>query len=380
VTLSNLFTPWSVGPYELAHRVVMPPLTRMRAEVPNNVAGAKTAEYYAQRTSRGGLIIAEASQVNPAGQGFPTTPGIYSVDQVDGWRHVTKAVHDSGGVIFLQLWHVGRVSHRSFQPHGQLPVAPSAVAPEAGEAFTSTWERVPFEVPQALAHSEVLATIESYKLAAKNAEAAGFDGVEIHASNGYLIEQFLHSKSNLRTDEYGGSIENRSRFLHEVADVVVGVWGPERVGVRLSPFGIANGSGEDDAFELYAHAIKGLEERGIAYLHLIEPRSSGMAMADVDHEGVPSASTIFRSHWSNALIAAGGYDGPSAEAKIAAGEADAVAFGRHFIANPDLPARLLRGLPLNPYHRPTFYGGGAEGYTDYPFFQADSEPEPAQAS
>jgi N-ethylmaleimide reductase len=373
VTLLHLFTPWSLGPYELEHRVVMPPLTRMRAEAPRNVAGAAAAEYYAQRTSRGGLIIAEASQVSPVGQGFPTTPGIYSAEQVEGWRQVTKAVHDGGGVIFLQLWHVGRVSHRSFQPKGQLPVAPSAVAPEAGEAFTADWDRVPFEVPQELAHDQILDTIESYKLAAKNAEAAGFDGVEIHAANGYLIEQFLHGRSNLRTDEYGGSIENRSRFLHEVADVVVGVWGPERVGVRLSPFGVANGSGEEDAFELYSHAIKGLDEFDIAYLHLIEPRASGMAMADVDHQGVPSASTIFRSHWRRALIAAGGYDGESADAKVAAAEADAVAFGRHFVANPDLPARMRTGWPLNPYHRPTFYGGGAEGYTDYPFFQADAE-------
>jgi N-ethylmaleimide reductase len=372
LTLDNLFSPWAVGPYDLAHRVVMPPLTRMRAEPGINAAGSAAAEYYGQRATDGGLIIAEGSQISPVAQGFPRTPGIHSDEQIEGWKLVTKAVKDRGGVIFLQLWHVGRVSHTSFQPDGQLPVGPSAVAPESGEAFTVEWKRVPFQVPRALAHDEVVTTGEAFKVAAQNAEAAGFDGVEIHGANGYLVEQFLHSQSNQRTDDYGGSTENQARFLLQVAEAVAGVWGPERVGVRLSPFGVANGSGEENSFELYSHAIARLESLGLSYLHLIEPRASGMAMRDVDHQGVPSAATVFRQHWSNALISAGGYDGPSADAKIEAGEADAIAFGRHFVANPDLPERLRNGWPLNPYNRPTFYGGGEVGYTDYLFYSGSN--------
>lgn len=365
-TSSILFTPWEVGPFRLDHRVVMPPLTRMRAEAPHNAPGDAAVEYYSQRASHGGLMIAEGSQVSPAGQGFPATPGIHAREQLEGWRRVTDAVHARGAVIFLQLWHVGRVSHPTFQPGGSLPVAPSAVAPESGEAFTADWQRVPFVVPRALSEAEVAETVEAFGAAARNAKVAGFDGVEIHGANGYLIEQFLHARSNQRTDRYGGSIDNRTRFLLEVVDQACGVWGPDRVGVRLSPFGVANGSGEVDAHELYAHAVGKLAEREVAYLHLIEPRASGMAMADVDHQGVPSAATIFRPLWPGPLISAGGYDGTSAEAKLAAGDADAIAFGRHFVANPDLPARLREGRELNPYHRPTFYGGGAEGYTDYP--------------
>jgi N-ethylmaleimide reductase len=363
--LPSLFTPLSIGPYELSHRVVMAPLTRMRAGQPGNVPRPLNVEYYRQRASKGGLIIAEGTQISPSGQGMPATPGIHSPEQIAGWRQVTDAVHAKGGLIVLQLWHVGRISHSSHQPGGALPVAPSAIA-AAGNAFTASFERVPFETPRALETAEIPALVESYATAARNAEAAGFDGVEIHGANGYLLEQFLQSRTNRRTDAYGGSIENRARLVIEVASAVAGVWGPERVGIRLSPFGIANDSGEADPMPLYSHVIRELAKLRLGYLHLIEPRASGAGQAEVDHKDVPSAAELFRPMWPNVLIAAGNFTADTAEAAVAEGKADAIAFGRLFIANPDLPERLRRGAPLTPYNRATFYGGEAEGYIDYP--------------
>lgn len=360
-----LFSPLRLGPYALSHRVVMAPLTRMRAGQPEDVPGALSVEYYHQRATAGGLIIAEGSPIAASAKGMPATPGIYADAQMRGWRAVTDAVHDAGGLIFLQLWHVGRISHSSHQPGGALPVAPSAIA-AAGNAYTAAFARVPFETPRVLTIAEIAGVVESYRAAARNALAAGFDGVEIHGANGYLIEQFLQTRSNTRTDAYGGSIENRVRFLLAVADAVVEVWGADRVGVRLSPYGIANDSGEAEPLPLYDFAIGALATRGLAYLHLIEPRASGAGQADFDHKDVPSASTLFRPRWGGTLIAAGNYTPASANAAIAAGTADAIAFGRLFIANPDLPERIREGAPLNPYNRATFYGGGAEGYTDYP--------------
>jgi N-ethylmaleimide reductase len=277
------------------------------------------------------------------------------------------AVHAKGGVIFLQLWHVGRVSHSSFQPGGVLPVAPSAV-PISTDFKTATADGkvVPYETPRALETSEIPGVIDAYRQAAKNALEAGFDGVEVHGANGYLIEQFLQSHSNLRTDRYGGSIENRVRFLMEVTEAVIEVWGADRVGVRLSPHGVANGSGEPDPMPLYTHAVKSLNALGLAYLHFIEPRSSGAGRAEVNHQNVPSAMVLFRPIWRGTLITAGGFTGETAEAAIAAGHADAIAFGRIFISNPDLPRRLREGYPLTPYNRATFYGGEEKGYTDYP--------------
>jgi len=362
---SFLFTPLQIGPYRLAHRVVMAPLTRMRAGRPGNVPTALNAEYYAQRASRGGLIIAEGAPISPDAQGMPATPGIYSSEQIAGWGAVTKAVHAKGGLIFLQLWHTGRISHSSHQPNGAPPIAPSAIA-AAGNAFTATFERVPFETPRALETAEIPALVERYARAARNAKAAGFDGVEIHGANGYLLEQFLQTRTNRRADAYGGAIENRSRIVLDVARAVAEVWGADRVGLRLSPFGIANDSGEADPMPLYSHLIGELGKLGLGYLHLIEPRASGAGQAEVDHQGVPSAAELFRPIWPGPLIAAGNFKGDTAEAAIAAGHADAIAFGRLFIANPDLPERLTRGAPLNPYNRATFYGGGAEGYVDYP--------------
>jgi N-ethylmaleimide reductase len=272
---SLMFSPLQVGPYRLGHRVVMAPLTRMRAEKPSLAPRQLNVEYYAQRATEGGLIIAEASPVMATGFGSPGVPGIYSAQQIEGWRQVVDAVHAKGGVIFLQLWHVGRVSHSSFQPGGVLPVAPSAVPISSGfKTATADGKVVPYETPRALQTTEIPSVIEAYRQAARNAREAGFDGVEVHGANGYLIEQFLQSSSNLRTDRYGGSIENRVRFLLEVTRAVIEVWGADRVGVRLSPYGVANGSGEADPMPLYTHAVKSLDPLGLAYLHFIEPRCS----------------------------------------------------------------------------------------------------------
>src|ERR1700761_6384549 len=363
----HLFSPLQVGPYQLAHRVVMAPLTRMRAERSSFVPRPLNAEYYCQRATAGGLLIAEATPVTVTGRGNPGVPGIYSDAQIEGWRKVVDAVHAKGGLIFLQLWHVGRVSHSSFQPGGALPVAPSAVPISAElKTMTANGETVAYETPRALATDEIPGVIEAYRQGARNALEAGFDGVEVHGANGYLIEQFLQSRTNLRADRYGGSIENRARFLLEVTQAAIEVWGAERVGVRLSPYGVANDSGEPDPMPLYSHVIKALNPLGLAYLHFIEPRSSGAGRAEVNHQNVPSAMVLFRPVWKGVLISAGGFTGESAEAAIDAGHADAIAFGRIFISNPDLPRRLRHGFPLTPYNRATFYGGEEVGYTDYP--------------
>jgi N-ethylmaleimide reductase len=365
----SLFSPLKIGPYNLRHRVAMAPLTRMRAEKPSLAPRPLNSEYYAQRATPGGLIIAEASPIAATGFGSPGVPGIYSQAQIKGWREVVDAVHAKGGVIFLQLWHVGRVSHSSFQPGGILPVAPSAVAiSETFKTATADGKVTTYETPRALETGEIPGVVEAYRQAAENALKAGFDGVEIHGANGYLIEQFLQSHINLRTDQYGGSIENRARFLMEVTQAVIGVWGADRVGVRLSPYGVANDSSERDPMPLYTHAIKALDRLGLAYLHFVEPRSSGSGRAEVNHQNVPSAMVLFRPIWSGVLITAGGFTGETANAAIADGHADAIAFGRIFISNPDLPKRLQHGYPLTPYNRATFYGGEAAGYTDYPIY------------
>jgi len=363
----SLFSPLTVGPYHLKHRLVMAPLTRMRAARPSLAPRPLNAEYYAQRATVGGLIIAEASPVVATGFGNPGVPGIWSEQQVKGWREVVDAVHARGGVIFLQLWHVGRVSHSSFQPGGALPVAPSAVAisPEL-KTMTAEGKVSTYETPRALETSEVAGIVDNFRQAANNALTAGFDGVEIHGANGYLLEQFLQSRTNLRTDRYGGSLENRARLLLEITQAAIEVWGANRVGVRLSPYGVANDSGEADPIPLYTHVIQSLNLLGLAYLHFIEPRSSGAGRAEVNHQNVPSAMVLFRPVWKGVLISAGGFTGEAANAAIAAGHADAIAFGRIFISNPDLPRRLRLGYPLTAYNRATFYGGEEAGYTDYP--------------
>jgi N-ethylmaleimide reductase len=366
---SSLFTPLQVGPFTLSHRVAMAPLTRMRAEKSTLAVRKLNVEYYAQRASEGGLIIAEASQVMPEGQGSPNTPGIYSKEQVTRWKEVVDAVHAKGGIIFLQLWHVGRVSHSSLQPGGKLPVSASAIAINATTRIASG-ETVPYETPRALETDEIPGIIEAYRQATRNAREAGFDGVEVHGANGYLLEQFLQTRSNQRTDQYGGSIENRARLLLEVTRAVVETWSSDRVAIRLSPFGVSNDSGEADPMPLYSYVIGELGKLNLAYLHFVEPRSSGVGRAEVFHENVPKAYELFRPLWKGVLVTAGGFDAASAEEAVASGNVDIIAFGRPFIANPDLPERIKLKVPFNPYNRATFYGGEEKGYTDYPFHQA----------
>jgi N-ethylmaleimide reductase len=356
----DLLSSVKLGPYQLLNRLVMAPLTRNRAGA-GYVPGALNVTYYAQRASAG-LIITEASQVSPEGLGYPSTPGIYSPEQVEGWKLVTDAVHAKGGRIFLQLWHVGRISHPSLQPNGALPVAPSAIAPQ-GEAATYEGMK-PYVTPRALETHEIPGIVEQYRQGAQNALEAGFDGVEIHAANGYLIDQFLRDGTNHRTDEYGGSLENRVRFLMEVTAAVVSVWGGDRVGVRLSPSGSFNSMSDSDPVATFTYAVQALNQFNLAYLHVIEPRAD-----DNFTSGTPASSLTtgyFRSIFKGTLIAAGGYDRETGNTALANGEADLVAYGRLFIANPDLPERFALKAPLNPADRSTFYGGDERGYTDYP--------------
>ena len=362
---SKLYSPLTVGALALQHRVIMAPLTRMRSSQPGNVPNDLMAQYYAQRASKGGLLISEATQVSQQGQGYPSTPGIHSAEQVAGWRKVTDAVHAKGGLIVLQLWHVGRISHSSFQPDGGAPVSASAVQP-AGNAFTATFQQVPFETPRALELAELPGIVEAYRQGAANAKAAGFDGVEVHGANGYLLDQFLQDRTNKRTDEYGGSIPNRARLPLEVVDAVVSVWGADKVGIRLSPYGTFSDMGDSDPIALFSYVISELSKRNLAYLHLIEPRATSAGGGDDINADAPDTAKLFASHFDGVLLSAGGYTRETAEAAVDGGVADAVVFGRIFIANPDLPERLKQNASLNPYDRSTFYGGGAKGYTDYP--------------
>jgi N-ethylmaleimide reductase len=364
--MTTLFDPLTLGDLQLPNRVIMAPLTRMRAQQPGNIPHALNAEYYAQRVSAG-LIISEATQISPQGQGYPATPGIHSPEQVVGWKVVTDAVHAKGGRMFLQLWHVGRISHSSLQPNGGLPVAPSAIACGEGNTFTSTWQQVPFEIPHALNATEIDAVVGDFIHAAKNAKEAGFDGVEVHGANGYLLDQFLHDGANKRDDIYGGSIENRARLLLRVVDETINVWGKGRVGVRLSPYGTFNDMHDSNPQALFTYVIEQLDQRGIAYVHLIEPRATSAGGNDSVAQDAPSTSKLFRAAFKGVLISAGGYTADNTTDVLESGQVDAVAFGRLYIANPDLPERLRAGSKLNSYNRATFYGGAEKGYTDYPF-------------
>jgi len=338
----------------------------MRAQQPGNIPGEVNARYYAQRASVGGLLVTEATQISQRGQGYPATPGIHSSEQIAGWRLVTDGVHAKGGLIFLQLWHVGRISHRSHQPDGRLPLAPSAVKP-AGDALTASWEKAPFETPREVGLDEIPSLVGEYRGAASNALAAGFDGVELHAANGYLLDQFLRDGTNRRTDRYGGSFENRARLLLEVLDAVGEVFGLNRVGIRLSPLGTFNDMRDSDPVGIFSHVLRALAKRSIAYVHLIEARGDERALDEglpLDSGAAPTAA-LFRPFYPGVLIGAGGFTRESADEAIAAGTVDAVAFGRLFISNPDLPLRLKLDAELNSYDRTTFYGGAAQGYTDY---------------
>ncbi|MCH9826224.1 MAG: alkene reductase [Gammaproteobacteria bacterium] len=353
---SPLFDPISVGALRLANRIAMAPLTRNRA-ADGNVPTNLHATYYAQRASAG-LIISEATQISPLGQGYLRTPGIHSPEQVAGWHKVTDAVHAAGGCMVLQLWHVGRVSHLSLLPEGEVPVAPSAIRADTKTFIESGFADV--SEPRALRLDEIPAIVEDYRRAARNAMDAGFDGVEIHGANGYLIDQFLKDSSNRREDEYGGSIENRTRFLYEVAQAVTDEIGGDRTGLRLSPVSPANDAYDSDPQALFGRAVERLAPFGLAYIHVIEGATQGPR----DLKGFDFLA--LRQSFAGAWIANNGYDGAMAGAAIESGATDLVAFGRAFIANPDLPRRLREGAPLNEPNRDTFYGGGAEGYTDYP--------------
>jgi N-ethylmaleimide reductase len=367
---SLLHSPLRIGNHILAHRVVMAPLTRMRASNPGSAPYALNAQYYGQRASRGGLIITEASQISWQGKGYPQTPGIHTEEQAAGWKGVVSAVHQKGGVAFCQLWHVGRISHSSHHPDGSLPVSASAIRP-AGEAFAAGFKRQPYEVPRALETDEIPLIVDQYDRAAELALAAGFDGVELHAANGYLIDQFLQDGTNQRTDRYGGSIENRARLLLEVTDRLIARLGAARVGVRLSPFGAVNDIRDSDPYSINRYAIEALSARGVAYLHLIEPRVQAGLREEPNLSAPPSIAGMFREFFKGPLIASGGFTRETADAALQVGTADAIAFGRTFIANPDLPHRLAVGAALNPYDRSTFYGGAEKGYTDYPALQLE---------
>jgi N-ethylmaleimide reductase len=365
----NLFTPFRLGPYELRNRVVMAPMTRSRAGE-GGVPTELMAEYYAQRAGAG-LIVSEGSQVSPQGVGYPSTPGIHTDAQVDGWRRVTDAVHDRGSRIFLQLWHVGRVSHPSMQPGGALPVAPSAIG-IPGELYTGQGMK-PFVTPRALETDEIAGVVEQFAEGARRAYLAGFDGVELHGANGYLIDQFLRDGANHRTDHYGGSVENRVRFLEEVTAAVVDVWGGPRVGVRFSPMGLVNGMGDTDPVATFSYAAYALNRFNLAYLHVSETigeqerRSADGSFVVLSRAGAePRVSPVMRAIFRGPFIANGGYGGETGNAAVAGRQADLVAFGTPFLANPDLPERLRAGAPLNAPDRATFYGGDARGYTDYP--------------
>lgn len=362
--MSNLlFSSLDLGALTVPHRVAMAPLTRNRAGE-GNVPGDLNATYYEQRASAA-LIITEATQVAPKGQGYPRTPGIHSEAQVEGWSTVTDAVHEAGGRIFLQLWHVGRISHSDYHD-GEAPVAPSAVRPD-GQVLTPDLEMIPFETPRALETDEVPKVVDQYRRGAENARRAGFDGVEIHAANGYLIDQFLRSKTNRRTDRYGGSLENRLRFLREVTDAVTDAWESRRVGVRFSPLSGFNDMGDDTPEETFRGAASVANEFDLSYVHLVEPAEPKPPIAgDGETAGVFGG---VRDAFDGALVANGNYDVQTASDAIERGYADLIAFGRAFLANPDLPRRLQEGLPINVPDEETFYNGDEHGYTDYPTWE-----------
>ncbi len=349
INTADILSPVVLGPYRLRNRMVMAPMTRSRAGA-GNVPQDLNVTYYAQRASAG-LIVTEATQISPQGVGYPDTPGIHTRAQVDGWKKVTSAVNARGGRIFAQLWHVGRISHPNLQPGRALPVAPSAIRP-AGKVFTGT-AMEPFVTPRALETDEIIEIVEDFWIGAANALAAGFDGVELHAANGYLIDQFLRDGTNKRTDRYGGSAENRVRFLLEVTEAVIRAWGASRVGVRISPVNPYNDIADSTPQDTFEFAARKLSRLGIAYLHVVEPGNQPIDYARL------------RSAFSGIYVANGGYDKVRANATIASGRADLVAFGVPFLANPDLPMRFAENAPLNPPDRQTFYGGDSKGYTDY---------------
>ncbi|QMR77768.1 alkene reductase [Enterobacter sp. RHBSTW-00175] len=363
MTKQALFQSYDLGPITLANHIVMAPLTRNRAGaglVPSGLA----ATYYAQRATAG-LLITEATQISPQAQGYQDTPGIYTQAQIEGWRKVTDAVHAKGGRIFVQLWHVGRISHVDLQPGGAAPVAPSAIRAETKTFVNNGFADV--SEPRALEVEEIKGIIDDFRKAAANAIAAGFDGVEIHGANGYLLEQFLKDGANQRTDEYGGSVENRARLLLEVTAAVKDEIGADRTGVRISPVSPANAISCSDPQPQYDYLAEQLNALGIVYLHVVEGATGGPR--DVS----PFDYDALRQRFKNTWIGNNGYDLALASTQLAQGKADLFAFGRPFISNPDLVERLKTGAPLAPLNPETLYGGGAQGYTDYPSLAESSK-------
>lgn len=358
-----MFTSIKLGSIELKNRLVMAPLTRMRA-IDGDVPSPLAKTYYAQRASAG-LIISEATQISSIGKGYPATPGIYSAEQTAAWKEIVSAVHAKGGKIVCQLWHVGRISHSSLHPEQGLPEAPSAIAP-AGQTYGADWRLHDYETPKAMTAEDITRLLKDYELAAANAKAAGFDGVEIHAANGYLLDQFLQDQTNQRTDGYGGSIENRMRLLGEVIDSVSKIYPKDCIGIRLSPYGSFNDISDSDPIALFNAVIQKLNAYQLSYVHMIEPRATTAGGSDKVKADAPITSEIFRAAYQGKFISAGGYDQAMGEAVLEAGLADAVAYGRLYISNPDLAERFKQGAALNPYNRATFYGGAEAGYTDYP--------------
>jgi N-ethylmaleimide reductase len=355
---SKLFQPVTVGAWKLRNRIAMAPLTRCRAIRETLAPQPMNAVYYGQRATAG-LIISEATQICPEGQGYFDTPGIYSDAQVAGWREVTKTVHAKNGTMLCQLWHVGRISHPSMQPGGGLPVAPSAIKPK-GKAFTPNDGLQEMPTPRALETSELPGIVGQYVHAAKKAREAGFDGIEIHGANGYLLDQFMRDSANHRSDAYGGSIENRARLTLEVVDALVPVWGKDRTGIRLSPVSPANDISDSNPQALFGYVVEQLNKRGIAYIHMIE----GSTGRERNLDGFDFVAA--RKAFGGAYIANNGYDRDLAIKAVDEGRADMVAFGKPYIANPDLAARLEQNAPLNKPDSKLFYGGGEHGYTDYP--------------
>jgi N-ethylmaleimide reductase len=369
VTMKNgLFSPVELGSTRLKHRVVMAPLTRARSVQPDSIPGGLMLEYYAQRASDGGLIISEAAQISLASRGWHGAPGMYSDAQVAGWKKIVDAVHAKGSHIFAQLWHPGRFSHVSLTG-GAVPVSASVDSdywqnPSRLISTPTGW--IQPSPHRALAKSEIPGVVEEYGKAVERAKSAGFDGVEVHAGNGYLIDQFLQDGSNKRTDDYGGSIENRARLLFEVVEAMVSAWTNDRVGVRITPSGTFNAMSDSASEALHAHVAEGLNRFGLAYLHIIEPRMSGYLVIKEDQP--PVATQRARKIFTGKILANGGFEPETAAAAIERGDADAISFGRYFISNPDLARRLQEGLPLAAYDRDTFYTFEAKGYTDYPLY------------
>jgi N-ethylmaleimide reductase len=365
----KLYTPLKVGAYDLSHRVVLAPMTRLRTIQPGDIPSAMMADFYGQRASRGGLEIVEGTSISVPARSYLGAASFYHDGQTAGWKAVADAVHAKGGRVFMQLIHGGRQSHVDMTG-GIAPLAPSVV-PFDGVALTNDgW--VPVSPHRALEIDEIKDIVEEFRVAAQRAKDAGFDGVELHGANGYLVDQFIQDGSNRRTDAYGGQIENRVRFLRETVEALISVWGADRVGVRISPSGEWGGIFDSDPEATFGHVAKVLAGYGIAYLHVIEPRIKG---DDTLHEGqAPVASKYLRPFFPGPIIVAGGFDREGAEAIVEAGTADLVAFGRHFTSNPDLPYRLKNKLPLTPYVRAAFWGGDEHGYTDFPVL------EPADAS